>query len=65
MEVQGLISGVVAYDEFEAFTTLVQSMLMGQRSALLAQVDEIERALKIDPTTAQIRRWYKEVDKPP
>jgi hypothetical protein len=30
------------------------------RQALLMQVDAIERLLKINPSTADIRRFYKE-----
>lgn len=35
-------------------------MLLQIRDAELAKVDAIERQLEISPTTAEIRRWYKE-----
>jgi len=37
----------------------LRPMLMSQRQALLMQVDSIERALEIDPTTADLRKQAK------
>ena len=37
----------------------LRPMLMGQRQALLMQVDSIERVLEIDPTTADLRKQAK------
>ena len=35
-------------------------MLLAMRDAQLAQVAAVERELGISPTTADIRKWYKE-----
>lgn len=37
-----------------------ERMLLQIRDAELAKVDAIERHLGISPTTAEIRKWYKE-----
>lgn len=38
---------------------------MQRRDALLREVDAIERALCINPRTAQVRRQYRMLDKAP
>ena len=63
IDLPGTIEGVVSKEVFDDAVALWMRCLMGQRSALLAQVDELERAMGIDPTTASMRRRFKELDR--
>jgi len=64
------LAGTLTQTYIEAITCIMTSsdtesiriqnkMLLAVRDADLAKVDAIEKRLGISPTTAEIRRWYK------
>lgn len=59
IDLPATITGVVASEEFAKYLSVWRKCLEGQRAALLSQVHEMELALGIDPTTADIRKWYR------
>ena len=63
VDLPATISGVVGYDTFAQHVAIWRKCLEGERAALLSQVHEKELALGISPTTADIRKWHRKVDK--
>ena len=65
VDLPATITGVVSSVEYAEHIAVWRKLLEGERAALLSQVHEKELALGIDPTTADIRKWHKKVDKMP
>ena len=63
VDLPAYISGVVSSEEFAKYIAVWRKCLEGERAALLSQVHEKELALGINPTTADIRKWHRKVDK--
>ncbi len=63
VDLPATITGVVTLEEYAQHIAVWRKLLEGERAALLSQVHEKELALDISPTTADIRKWHKKVDK--